>query len=482
MGPVKDTDTELKRTDSARNIPILAQTAHITAEAEPLSASPKSASQSLAESIHKSAEDDADKELNSKATPSEGLPTPPDTPGPASTAEAAAEEVQEEEQEVEPPVAVEEPAEPTFPAELAGIEKRVEYHEDADLYIHARESDGTEAVYSVRAGALETVSRAWKESLATRTGNVVDAVSDPAFGLDILLSIAHYRFASLPQETDLQGLYDITIAADRYQALHLLVPFIKPWLASLDSSTFAEGGSHIDKALVLSWILGDAPLFAQLLSKSAYQAQISPDGVLLDAAGHAWSAQPVSKEVLGLLAATRLDAVDEIIKAVSTPVNKLLNPQWYPDEDTRYCHAPADDNAREYCEQLQLGSAIMGLSKAKLWPPPEASRVRASAAALAQSYTAIRMRRYQVPGLRFQQDGAADAAEDQDQQPPVLEDAHATCGFGHHAAMEAILGKPTPLFGSVVGELLAHAQTSGAFSEARFVDFLESKVGENDEA
>lgn len=458
MGPVKDAEIDLKRTDSARSIPILAQTAHITAEAEPLSASPKSASESLAESVQKPAEDGTDKELNNnKATPSEGLPTPPDTPGPASTAEATAGEVHEEEAES----VSEETVEPIFPAELAGIEKRVKYHEDADLHIHARELDGTEAVYSVRACVLETVSRAWKEGLATRTSNVVDAVSDPAFGLDILFSIAHYRFASLPHQTDLKALYDIAIAADRYQALHLLVPFVKSWLASLDPSTLTEGGTSIDKALVFSWILGDAQLFSKLLSKSAYQAQISPHGVLLDAAGNAWSSQPVSKEVLGLIAATRLDAIDEIIKAVSTPVNKLLNPQWYPEENTCYCHAPDDDNAREYCEQLQLGSAIMGLSKAKLWPPPEASRIRASASELAQSYKEIRMRRYQVPGLRFQEGEEA------------LVDVHATCGFGHHGAIDEILGKPTPLFGSVVSELLTHAKTSGAFGEALFIGFEE---------
>lgn len=327
------------------------------------------------------------------------------------------------------------------------------------MHIHARGLDDADAVFSVRACVLETVSQVWKESLAARTSNTVDMVSDPAAGLDVIFSIAHYRFATLPQETDLQTLYDIAVAGDRYQALHLLVPFVKVWLASLDPSNLADGAkTNIDKALVLSWILGDAQLFSKSLSKCAYQAQISPDGVLLDADGKPWSAQPVSKEVLGLLAATRLEAIDEIIKAVSTPVNKLLNPQWYPEEDIRYCHAPEDDNAREYCEQLQLGSAIMGLSKAKLWPPPEVSRIRASAVELAQAYKDIRMRRYQVPGLRFQEGDS-------------VVDTHATCGFGHHDAIDEILNKPTPLFGSVVTELLAHAKTSGAFTEALFVDF-----------
>lgn len=412
--------------------------------------------------MQKDTNEGGDKDLKTAGSPSEDLPTPPDTPGPASTADATAEETQEEEAAAEPQPSEE--VKPTFPAELASIEKRLSYHEDADLHVHARELDGTEAVYSVRACVLETVSKVWKESLATRASSVVDMVADPASGLDVIFSIAHYRFTSIPQQTDLQALYDIAIAADRYQALHLLVPFVKSWLASLDASSLVDGDkANIDKALVLSWILGDVQLFSKTLSKSAYQAQVSADGVLLDAEGKPWSAQPVSKEVLGLIAATRLDAIDEIIKAVSTPVNKLLNPQWYPEEDTRYCHAPEDDNAREYCEQLQLGSAIMGLSKAKLWPPPEASRIKASASELAQAYREIRMRRYQVPGLRFQQEG---------EESPV--DVHATCGFGHHVAIDEILNKPTPLFRSVVSELLTHAKISGAYTEAPFAEFVEA--------
>lgn len=441
----------MKRTESARSIPILSQTADTTTEPEPVSSLPKGTSDSAEGAT------EGESEPKATASPSEDLPTPPDTPGPASTADATAEEIHEEQAEA----ASSESTGSTFPTELAGIEKKVSFHEDADLYVRVHESEGTEAVYCVCACVLETASQIWKKSVAVRTTNVIDMVSDPALGLEVILSIAHYRFASLPQETDIQALYDIAIAADRYQVLHLLVPFVKGWLTSLNPSNLVDAAKTIvDKALVLSWILGDARIFSTTLSKCAYQAQISTDGVLLDAAGKPWSAQPVSKEVLGLIAAARLDAIDEIIKAVSTPVNKLLNPQWYPEEDIRYCNAPEDDNAREYCEQLQLGSAIMGLSKAKLWPPPEASRIKASASELAEAYKEIRMRRYQVPGLRFQEDDS-------------VVDVHATCGFGHQDAIDDILSKPTTLSGSVIGELLAHAKTSGAFTEILFEGFEE---------
>lgn len=393
--------------------------------------------------------------------PTEELPTPPDTPGPASTTATV-----NQDEQAEPEAEAPSPEE----TELAGIEKKISYHEDADLHVKVKEADGTSAVYSVRSSALETASRVWKESLATRESSIIDLGSESAFGLDVIFSIAHYKFADLPQQTDIQSLYELIITAEKYQTQHLLVPFVKTWVASLASTVSTKEGAPLsaDKTLVLAWILGEVQLFSQTLSSAAYQSQLGADGTLLDAEGKPWASQPVSAEVLDLLAAARLDAVDQIIRAVSTPVNKLLNPQWYPEEeDIRYCHAPEADGVREECEQLQLGSAIMGLSKARLWPPPEASRIKTSATSLARTYGEVRMRRYQVPGLRFKQ---------QEDEEESAVDVHATCGFGHKDAIDQILQKSTPLNTTVVQELESRAKTSGLFSDDLFVSFKEYLV------
>ncbi|CAN8102006.1 unnamed protein product [Discula destructiva] len=417
MDPAKD--FELKRTASGRSIPAIPQTPLLSGDAEGvMSSSPKSL-----------VVGDAAKEISS-----EDLPTPPQTPGQSSANDAAAE-------------TNEPPSEETVPeAELPSV-KKVSYHEDADLDVSVQEADGVDAIYSVRASALQNASLAWKQSMTSETP-AFDLTSDPAPGLDVIFSIAHYKFEDVPQEVDGNQIHDIVFVAEKYQTLHLLLPFLKGWLASL-----AGPSENAEKALVTGWILGQAEWFSQAVSQVANSASVSTDGTLLDAEGRPWHEKRVSSEVIELIAATRASTIERIIKAVTTPMTKLLNPEVYPEETIRYCHAPEEDAAiREECEQLQLGSAIMGLTKARLWPAPEASRIRASPVELASAYKDVRMRRYQTPGLRFQEE--------------EVKDAHADCGFGHHGEIESILSEPATLTDAVVRDLQTRAERCGAVSKA----------------
>ncbi|KAJ4408680.1 hypothetical protein N0V82_009634 [Gnomoniopsis sp. IMI 355080] len=450
LSPTKD--YELKRSASGRSIPALAQTSTVTAEAEGvLSASPKSASHSLGEATQKKASD---------RSQSEDLPTPPQTPGHSASEEATTGgETQAEEEG------------PPQEAEIPSV-KKVSYHDDADLQVAVRESDGVDAIYSVRACVLESASAVWKQqNLSSQSSTALDLVSDPAPGLDVIFSIAHYKFQTLPQQVSEAELHDIALVAEKYQTLHLLPPFIKAWLAASSSSGVGATtpSADADKLLVTAYILGHAQWFTTALAHAAHAASLSStDGTtLLNAQGEPWSAQPgISSDVVAVLAATRAAAIERIVHAVSTPVHRLLNPERYPDEDTRYCLAGDEEDAavREECEQLQLGSAIMGLTKARLWPPPSAESaarvIRASPVELAQAYREVRMRRYQTPGLRFQQEG-----ED------VKPDVHAQCGLGYHAAIEAILSEPAVPTAGLVEELAVRAKKAGVYSEEIFAGF-----------
>lgn len=348
---------------------------------------------------------------------------------------------------------IDEPGEPSSPEPV----KTVLYHEEADLQVRVQETDGTNAIYSVRSSTLESASRVWKEKLASQTAKTYESV-EPAYGLDVIFSIAHYKFHDVPQIPSIGNLYDVALVAEKFQTIHLLVPFIKGWIAGLPSQITDPGAAtDEDKTLVTGWLLGQAEWFSKILSNCAYNAHIGADGQLLDSEGKPWGDQPVSDDVVEILAATRLAAIENIIKAVSEPVQKLLNPQYYPDEDIRYCHAPEDDAAREDCEQLQLGSAIMGLTKAKLWPPPEPTRINVSPVQLANAYGDVRIRRHQEPGLRFKEGES-------------VGDSHAKCGFGHREEIESILATPAQLSTSVVKELHIRAKRSGAFSEELFED------------
>ncbi|KAK2031570.1 hypothetical protein LX32DRAFT_584586 [Colletotrichum zoysiae] len=355
------------------------------------------------------------------------------------------------------------PARPATPE----ADKRISYHEDADLHIKVRETNGAVVVYSVRSAALASASRAWKELLAENTAAVLElqSAADTAHGLDVLFSLAHYKFHELPTMPNVGELYDIALASDKYAATHLLVPFMRDWVVALNRHVLMAGARNDeDKTLILSWVFGEARWFSRVLAKAAYKSRIGADGNLLDSRGRPWKEQPISDEVISMLAATRAEAVDKIIKAVSNPVHRLLNPSCYPGEEIRYCHAGTDDGTAEDCEQLLLGSAIMGLTKVKLWPPPEPTKIKVSAVDLARAYGEVRIRRYQIPGLRFR-DSTAEGA-------PV-EDPHAKCGFGHREVIEKILNTPAKMASGVVGQLITRAKKSGAFDEELFADLKE---------
>lgn len=460
--PTSPIEPALKKSDSSRSIPAATQTSEVTA----LGSSPPRPHTATSTEALRRLTTGGNKSPGEPLENSEGLPTPPDTPGPSTTATATLEDARDtsnvntngditEESAADStvPTSIDEAGESSLPEPS----KTVLYHEDADFHIRVQETDGTNAIYSVRSSTLDSVSYVWKEELASHASRTYQS-NDPAYGLDVIFSIAHYKFHDVPRIPSIGNLYDVALVAEKFQTIHLLVPFIKGWIAGLPSQITDPGAAvDEDKTLVTGWLLGQADWFSKILSNCAYNAHIGDDGKLLDSEGKPWGEQLVSDDVVEIIAATRLAAIENIIKAVSEPVQKLLNPQYYPDEDIRYCHAPEDDAAREDCEQLQLGSAIMGLTKAKLWPPPEPTRVSVSPVQLANAYGDVRIRRHQEPGLRFREGESGD-------------DKHARCGFGHREEIESILATPAQLSTSVVKDLHVRAKRSGAFSEELFED------------
>ncbi|KAJ0160227.1 hypothetical protein CTA2_8344 [Colletotrichum tanaceti] len=490
FGPVKD-GYFMKRSDSSRSIPSLVQSNNGDAETpRPMTAMPgreKSFLDNKEPAVASVAE-----EKTAPTTTTTTVPEERETPvAAAPDAAAATAEIQPAEDDAQDSSSEDEddeknaaetrepqgaqlatrvailPARPATPE----ADKRISYHEDADLHVRVREANGAVVVYSVRAAALASASRVWKDLLATNANAdaalpvpVLDlhSAADTASGLDVLFSIAHFKFHELPAMPNVGELYDLALAADKYAATHLLVPFMKDWVVALNRHVLMAGARNDeDKTLVLGWVFGEARWFGRVLAKAAFHSRVGPDGALLDAKGRPWSHQPVSDEVVALLAAARADAVEKIIRAVSNPVHRLLNPSCYPGEEVRYCHAGTDDGTAEDCEQLLLGSAIMGLTKSKLWPPPEPAKIKVSAVDLARAYADVRIRRYQTPGLRFR--------ESLPEGAPV-EDPHAKCGFGHREVLDRILNTPAKMPAGVVRQLIARAKKSGAFADELFAD------------
>ncbi|KAK1502042.1 hypothetical protein CTAM01_05480 [Colletotrichum tamarilloi] len=494
FGPVKD-GYFMKRSDSSQSIPSLVQSNNGDEVKRPMTAMPgreKSflgtkepavpAVPSIPDEKVKPTTVPEEKEENTPSAPAEAESAKPKAVSVTETAKTAEDDADdsssedEEEDEEKNEAEAEEPQGAQLATRVAILpprpatpeaDKRISYHEDSDLHIKVRDSNGSLIVYSVRSAALASASRVWKELLANNTSSVIELQSpaDTASGLDVLFSIAHFKFHELPTMPNVGDLYDLALASDKYAATHLLVPFMNDWVIALNRHVLMAGARNDeDKTLVLSWVFGEARWFSRVLAKAAYKSRVGPDGALQDSKGRPWKDQPISDEVIRMLTATRAEAIDKIIKAVSNPVHRLLNPSCYPGEEIRYCHAGTEDGTAEDCEQLLLGSAIMGLTKSKLWPPPEPAKIKVSAVDLARAYGEVRIRRYQTPGLRFR-DSSAEGA-------PV-DDPHAKCGFGHREVIEKILNTPAKMASSVVGQLITRAKKSGAFGEELFADLKE---------
>uniref|UniRef100_L2G518 Uncharacterized protein n=1 Tax=Colletotrichum fructicola (strain Nara gc5) TaxID=1213859 RepID=L2G518_COLFN len=345
-------------------------------------------------------------------------------------------------------------------------DRKISYHEDTDLHIKVRDASGVPTVFSVRAAALATASRVFRDQLAGNTEGIIElnSAADTTSGLDTLFSIAHFKFHQLPTRPNVDVLYDLALASDKYAATHLLVPFMKDWIVSLNPprphGRRPQRRGQDPRSQLGLWrgpLVQPRPLQGCLQVPPGSRRH--PPG-LQGPKGRPWKEQPSSEEVIAMLTATRAEAIDKIIKAVSNPVHRLLNPSCYPGEEIRYCHAGTDDGTVEDCEQLLLGSA----TKARLWPAPEPAKIKVSAVELARAYSEVRIRRYQTPGLRFR-DSQPDGA-------PV-EDLHAKCGFGHREALEKILNTPAKVGSGVVSQLITRAKKSGAFGEDLFSDLKE---------
>lgn len=116
--------------------------------------------------------------------------------------------------------------------------KLVSYHDAADLYFKIREPTGI-VLYRVCAALVAAASPAWakkvscgKNSGRQRDGKPVVEIADPghlAYGMDIVLSIIHYKFYELPNRPDVEQLYSIAQVVEAYDCAHLVVPFMEKW-------------------------------------------------------------------------------------------------------------------------------------------------------------------------------------------------------------------------------------------------------------
>ncbi|KAK3332318.1 hypothetical protein B0T19DRAFT_473232 [Cercophora scortea] len=332
------------------------------------------------------------------------------------------------------------------------------YHVDGDLYIKVRGEEGI-ALYKVCSPLIAAASPVWRRTVYggehPRPDHgkwIIEMIDsdDYVYGLDIIFSIAHYKFHEIPTRPDIDQLYYISKVAEKYQCTHLFIPYMEKWVTGLNWHVVMNGDHNDnDKTLYTTWVLGEGRWFSRVVTKVAHKASVDERGILLDTKGQPWKHQGLPNGIIDLIAKTRLDTLKAFALAVDVPVKKLMDN--CREQKTDFCRSKdASGDLKEACQLQQLGSLYSGLTIAGLMPFPDPEEYKDSASNLAKKLLGVKAIRFKLPGVL------------------PHNDTHFDCGIKHKEAVNEIMKKSVQPSGAVIQQLKIRAMKSGAYSDELF--------------
>lgn len=126
---------------------------------------------------------------------------------------------------------------------LGSLEQRpcklISYHRDADMCIRIRDSTGitlckvSSALVAAASPALKALVlvNSEKPGISLNGNFVLDLVDSGtySYGLDIILSLIHFKYYEIPAQPDVDQLHSIAQIVEKYDCAHLLVLLMEKW-------------------------------------------------------------------------------------------------------------------------------------------------------------------------------------------------------------------------------------------------------------
>ncbi|KAF6791346.1 nuclear pore protein-like protein [Colletotrichum sojae] len=220
---------------------------------------------------------------------------------------------------------------------------------------------------------------------------VVDLPDDNAAAFDLFASIAHSSFQRVPRGLSIDRLYDLTVLTHYYDATPMLTPWLQGWINGIgETPDGGEEGMLMPKLLWISWELGHKQLFETTARRMVMECR----GVFVgDEAGLEGLHMP--PDVMERIASIRTATIQAIMDVFRDLAEKLV----VIDEGPRWCrHASYMGPHR--CESMILGSMTFCLTRAGLWPIPDAVDVDESVVGLYSSLMNLVIHDIGRPGER----------------------------------------------------------------------------------
>lgn len=187
----------------------------------------------------------------------------------------------------------------------------------------------------------------------------------------LLAYITHGHLSRIPKTLTIDELFDLIILTHYYDCTPILAPWVDRWLASIHEPS-SEDELEMYKVLWICQELGDKRTFEITARRLVLESTITIDRDILQErlGGHLYNI------------VNRVDSIrEETVKAMLGLFRDLSNILVVVDEQPRWCRY-ASYMGPHRCESMILGSVVFCLTRANLWPIPEAQDIDDSVMAL----------------------------------------------------------------------------------------------------
>lgn len=168
-------------------------------------------------------------------------------------------------------------------------EPTVDIDPKGDLFLETSTEDFESKRFRVCSRALRRQSPVWEQMLfgpwkeskpADGKEWVVHLVGDPAGPLEIVLSIIHGKFDTVPDRLPIETLHQLLIITNKYDITSIVRPWRGQWLKEASTAHRCLVAQSVVKSLYIAWELGDEHLFALRLENISLNTEVDDDGRL----------------------------------------------------------------------------------------------------------------------------------------------------------------------------------------------------------